>query len=280
MQPQERENFEESRTTTTTNLRQYPITTAPILTPTTVTPTVVERIEKPVVIHDKILPSQLTEVQPIIHRDIEKTEVREVVQPMKERDIAPTQIQHVELPAQRFEARASDAAFQAQYREATSRIKGDTITAPLVVENIEKPAMVEEVIHKKLVEEVQPVLYREVLKPTVIEATKPIYEHVVEAPVMYEQVRPMVDLGTKVLPGGTQQTMGLQAQQTMSLPTQQTMSLPAQTYPTTATTWAGEQPKVLIKEKTTVLEPIGGEGQNVMGQQASGQQVPLQPVIR
>jgi len=230
-----------------------------------VTPTVVERIERPVVVHDKILPSQLTEVQPVVHRDIEQTEVREVLQPMKERDIAPTQIQHMELPAQRFEARASDAAFQAQYREATTRIRSDTITAPLVVENIERPALVEEVIHKKIVEEVQPVLYREVLRPTVIEATKPIYEHVVEAPIMYEQVRPMVDLGTKVLPGG-----GVQP----------TMALPAQTYQTTGTTWAGE-PKVLIKEKTTVLEPIGAEGgQTMLGQQATGQQAPLQPVIR
>jgi hypothetical protein len=240
-------------------------TTAPL---TTTAPTIVERIEKPVVVHEKILPSQLTEVQPVIHRDIEKLEVREVVQPMRERDIAPTQVQHVQLPAQRFESRAPDAAFQAQYREVSGRIKPDVITAPLVTESIEKPALVEETIHRKIVEEVQPVLYRETLRPTVIEATKPIYEHIVEAPILSETVRPIVDLGTKVIPGGAP-----------------AMMIPTQTY-------VGNEPRVIIKETTTVLEPIeeGFQGASmvqgqqplgtrreglIMGEQGYGKQIPF-----
>jgi len=160
-----------------------------------------ERVEKPVVVHEKILPSQRTEVQPVIHRDREQMEVHKVVQPLHERDVAPTQHQYVQLPAENYQSRAPDTEFQNQYRDVNSRIHSETFTAPMTTEQIQKPAIIEETIHKKIIEEVQPVLYRETLKPVVVEATKPIYEKVVEAPRLVEEIRPMVDLGTKFMGG-------------------------------------------------------------------------------
>jgi hypothetical protein len=162
-----------------------------------------ERVEKPVVVHEKILPSQRTEVQPVIHRDREQTEVHKVVQPLHERDIAPTQHQYVQLPAENYQSRAPDTEFQNQYRDVNSRIHAETFTAPMTTEQIQKPAIIEETVHKKIIEEVQPVLYRETLRPVVVEATKPIYEKVYESPRLVEEIRPMVDLGTKYMGGET-----------------------------------------------------------------------------
>jgi len=145
-------------------------------------PTSFQRIEKPVVVHEKILPTRRTEVQPVIHRQREVVEVHKVLQPMKERDIAPTQVAHVELPA--------------EYR-GMSGITPQTVSAPMSTAQTERPPIVHENVHKKIIEEVQPVLYREVVRPVVVEATKPIWEKVVEAPRLVEQVLPMRDLGTK-----------------------------------------------------------------------------------
>jgi hypothetical protein len=211
---------------------------------------VVERIEKPIIVHERVLPSQRTEVQPVIHRDREQVEYHEVLQPMKERDIAPTQVQRMELPAQRFETRIPDAQFQEKYRELSARgnYRSDICTAPLTTEQCERAPLIDEIVHRKIIEEVQPVLYKETVRPVVVQATKPIYEHIVEAPTLCEEVRPMVDLGTKVLSGG-------------ALGTGITTSYAPTTY---ATYGAAEPVKMVIKEKTTVLQP-------------EGQQAPLPP---
>jgi hypothetical protein len=171
-------------------------------------------------------------------------EYHEVLQPMKERDIAPTQVQRMELPAQRFETRAPDIQFQEKYRELSARGRSDICTAPMTTEQYEKAPLIDETIRKKIIEEVQPVLYKETVRPVVVQATKPIYEHIVEAPVLCEEVRPMVDLGTKVLSGGAVGTT-----------TGFTTYAPA----TYATGYSGgaEPTKMIIKEKTTVLQPEG-----------------------
>jgi hypothetical protein len=201
---------------------------------------IVERVEKPVVVHERVIPTQRTEVQPVIHRDREQVEYHEVLQPMKERDIAPTQVQRMELPAQRFETRAPDTGIP--HRE----MRSDICTAPMTSEQFEKAPIVEEVIHKRIIEEVQPVLYKETLRPVVVQATKPIFEHIVESPTVCEEVRPMVDLGTKVLGQGVC-TPGVCA------PAVCTPGVCAPSYATAP----GEPVKMIIREKTTVLQPEG-----------------------
>jgi hypothetical protein len=67
-------------------------------------------------------------------------------------------------------------------------------------EFVNKAPIIEEHVSKKIIEEVQPVLYRETVAPVLIEETQPIYERVVEAPVIVEEIRQTVDLGTKVQP--------------------------------------------------------------------------------
>lgn len=53
--------------------------------------------------------------------------------------------------------------------------------------------IVEETVHKKIIEEVTPVIHREVIAPKVINERKDIYEKIVEAPtVVYTTLPPMV----------------------------------------------------------------------------------------
>jgi hypothetical protein len=168
----------------------------------TMSPTTLEKVEKPLVVKEKIFPTERTEIQPIIYRDREQMEVHQVVQPLTETDIAPTEIRRTELPASNMSFKQPGVPPPPQ-REFSERI-----VAPLNATTVEKPAIVHEEVHKKVIEEVQPVLYKETLKPTVIEATKPIYEKIEEAPVYIEEVRPIKDLGTQYLQEGQKLQQG------------------------------------------------------------------------
>jgi len=165
-------------------------------------PTVyLEKKERPTIIRENVLPTEKIEIQPVIHREREQLEVHEVYQPFHERDIAPTILKHETLPAQvRPEWRESDLNFQEKYKAATTKYSSEVHNQPIQREVINRAPIVEEHISKKIIEEVQPVLYRETVKPVFVEETQPIYERVVDAPVMFEETRNLVDLGVKVLP--------------------------------------------------------------------------------
>jgi len=164
-------------------------------------PTVLmEKVEKPMIVHETFMPQEKIEVQPVVHREREQLEVHEVTQPMRERDIAPTNVRVATLPAQvKADVRESDANFQTQYRAASSRYAPEVETLGVQREFVNKAPILEEHISRKIIEEVQPVLYRETITPTLIEETQPVYERIVEAPIMYEETRATVDLGTKIL---------------------------------------------------------------------------------
>jgi len=154
--------------------------------------------ELPAIVRETVMPQQMTQVQPVIHRDREQTEVHKVVQPLRERDIAPTQIQYATLPQEQREAvRMPDTEFQRQYNAAP--IQPQQIYAPTQCTMVEKPPIIEETVHRKIIEEVQPVLYKEVVQPVVIEQTKPIYETVVETPRLLSEQLPLRDLGVRTL---------------------------------------------------------------------------------
>jgi hypothetical protein len=155
----------------------------------------VEKLERPTIIQETIRPSERIEVQPLVHIDKDQVEVHKVVQPMRERDIAPTRVEHVSMAPQHMEY----AAPQTQFRSTQPIIQPRTMVEPLQRSTLERPPIVEETIHKKVVEEVQPVLYRETVAPTVVHATKPIHQHIVEPTQYVEETRGFVDLGTRNL---------------------------------------------------------------------------------
>jgi len=102
---------------------------------------------------------------------------------MRQKDIGPTTIQKTTLPSE------TRLPFSEE---------------PLIREPgvMQKTPIVEEQYHKKVIEEVQPILYREVVQPVLIEQTKPIYENIQESPRYMEEEMPMRDLGTRTLDRG------------------------------------------------------------------------------
>jgi hypothetical protein len=168
----------------------------------TVAPTYVEKevVERPTVVKETILPEEKVVIQPVVHREREQMEVHEVVQPMKERDIMPTKVLHATLPSETVaERRENDSAFHNEYRQVTGKYVPSVEYAPKTVQTTERAPIVEEHVHKKIVEEVQPVLYKEVIQPTLIQETQPIYEKVIEPPVLSFDNRPVRELGVKHL---------------------------------------------------------------------------------
>jgi len=154
-----------------------------------------EQKELPTVVKETVVPTERIEVQPVVHRDFHETEVHEVLQPLKEREVAPTEVFHATLPAEVLpEVRKGEMPISAPLAQSESFV------APLTTERFEKTPVIEETVQKRIIEEVQPVLYKEVVKPVLVEQVRPVYEKVVEAPVFISEEKPMVDLGTKTLP--------------------------------------------------------------------------------
>jgi len=179
-------------------------------------PTVyLEKKERPMIVKEQIMPTEKIEIQPVIHREREQLEVHEVFQPIHERDIAPTLVKHETLPAQvRPEWRESDRNFQEKYQAATTKYSPETWNQPIQREVVNRAPILEEHISRKIIEEVQPVLYKETIRPVIVEETQPIYERVVDAPTIVEETRNTVDWGVKVLPvptGFTSTTANLEA---------------------------------------------------------------------
>lgn len=166
--------------------------------PPMVQPTITrETVAKPTIMKETVLNQKKIEVQPIVHREREQTEVHQVYQPLKEREIKPTQVLNTTLADKVIPTVVHDqTAFRGQV--AQQQFVATKEFAPLQTQTIEKPAIIEEHIRKNIVEEVQPVLYKETVVPTLIRETQPIYEKVVEAPVLLKETLPVHDLGIKM----------------------------------------------------------------------------------
>jgi hypothetical protein len=54
---------------------------------------------------------------------------------------------------------------------------------------VNKAPIVYETERRKILEEVQPIVYKQVVQPVIIRETKPIYEKIIEAPVIFREVR-------------------------------------------------------------------------------------------
>jgi hypothetical protein len=153
-------------------------------------PTQIQVVEKGVVVHEHIHALEKEEIQPVIHREREQLEVKQITQQLHETQIQPTLVQHRELAP---EVRApivergiieENVHFSTVDRDATMR--SVQVNQPIL----------EETVKKTVIEEIQPVLERDVFVPTIVQQTQNIYEKVVEAPTVYREVLPVRELGT------------------------------------------------------------------------------------
>eukprot|EP01113_Clastostelium_recurvatum_P014674 TRINITY_DN17_c0_g1_i11.p1 TRINITY_DN17_c0_g1~~TRINITY_DN17_c0_g1_i11.p1 ORF type:complete len:763 (-),score=249.75 TRINITY_DN17_c0_g1_i11:63-2351(-) len=144
----------------------------------------VQTIMHQAAVHEVVKPTQVEEVQPVIHRQIEKTEVHQVTQPILERNVLPTQVSDRVLPTQVKPDVVLGGPAPSMAVEQSSRVVENTQHTTVV-----KPALVQEVIRPHIIEEIQPVVYREVTAPSLIRETQPISERIHEAPIVTREIR-------------------------------------------------------------------------------------------
>jgi hypothetical protein len=94
-------------TTSTTTQQTMPLAATqgqtmmqPALGEVRAAPTVIETIQKDVVVQERIHPVMKEEIQPVIYREREQLDVRQVTQMMHETQIQPTLVQQRELAAE------------------------------------------------------------------------------------------------------------------------------------------------------------------------------------
>jgi len=150
--------------------------------------------EKPAVIHERIRKEEVEEIQPVIHREHERLEVHQITKPMVEQIVQPTVIQ--------------ERVLQAETRAPIQRgvyIGGPVPAGTSDVQSfhkvVEKSPIIYEIERKKILEEIQPVLYKEILQPTIIRQTKDIYEKVIDAPVILTSTLPSQFIGKNAMQG-------------------------------------------------------------------------------
>jgi len=145
------------------------------------------REERPAVVKEKILPVEEESIQPIIHREIEKREIHEVIQPIHERQYLTPSVEDKQLPA---EVRPVQGAYVAR----TAALETSTVEYG-AVERVQqvRPPIVEESIKRTVIECIQPVIHRETVKPHIIRQTQNIYEKILEPEVVFKETRPLIE---------------------------------------------------------------------------------------
>jgi len=188
-------------------------------------------------------------IQPVITRDIDQTEIRQVVQPVHEEKILDTQLREKVLATQNIEKDMSRPV--APIVVPTARSETDKQT-----QRVEQAAIIEERIHKKIIEDVQPVIYRDVVQNEEVLIKQPIHEHIVEAPIVTTTTATIIESGTsktssafsshstQIGTGLSQNTGGNTAievkrvYQGTDVPNAQLVSENVRTYPTSGTGFA------------------------------------------
>jgi len=230
-------------------------------------PTIIETIQKDVVVHERIHPVEKEEIQPIIYREREQLDVKQVTQMLHETQIQPTIVQQRELAAEvRAPIVERGAVIEENLHFATS-----TRDATLRTQQVHAP-IVEETIKKTVIQEIQPVLERDVFVPTIVQNTQPIYEKIVEAPVVYRETRDMRSNSREYIQQAPIYTQPI-IQETVVMP-RETITLPAAApkveYVTMATT--------TTTNETFVPAKLVQEGELRNWQPAAGQVAPINRV--
>jgi len=148
-------------------------------------PAVIEHKERAPVVQEVIKPGVREEIQPVIHREREQLEIREELLPIYEKSVRPTLVEERELAAEyRPEVRTGVMPVIAEGPRESVSVETEHR------ETIMNAPIIEETVHRKIIEEVQPVIHRETIAPKIIREVKPIYEKVVEAPVVTYETLP------------------------------------------------------------------------------------------
>ena len=144
---------------------------------------------KPVV-REKVKHRHVQEVQPVVNREVQQTEIQQIIQPIE--DTREDTIHHDEgtLPEQVQVTKAASEVEEAKYQEQKEALPAHERVEEVVgdTEVIHKEPIVRETVKKRYVQEIQPVIERTVEETHVHHVTAPVTEHHVQAPIIKDTV--------------------------------------------------------------------------------------------
>jgi len=129
----------------------------------------VETIQKPPIVHETVRREEVEEIQPVIHREYERTKVIRTTLPLNDREIRTPIITTNGVAA--TYSRSVHGEFPAEYQQLlNSAAPGQS---SFVVER--EPIIIESVRHV-VIEELRPVIYREIVYPSHVRGTYTVNE--------------------------------------------------------------------------------------------------------
>jgi hypothetical protein len=172
-------------------------------------PVDVEVVKRTPVVREFIRPHEFHEVKPVIYRERENLEVRQIEQPIYETVRHAPVVRECALPAEnRPVIQPNLVSFEQAYNEELTKYKSGVEYAPIERETVTRPPVVIETIRKRVKEEIQPVIYREILQEEIVRETQPIYEKIFEAPTFVKvQNKPIYEKGNFIQPVMGQTTL-------------------------------------------------------------------------
>eukprot|EP00026_Physarum_polycephalum_P015008 Phypoly_transcript_15585.p1 GENE.Phypoly_transcript_15585~~Phypoly_transcript_15585.p1 ORF type:complete len:242 (+),score=58.97 Phypoly_transcript_15585:133-858(+) len=158
---------------------------------TTLQAATVDVVARAPVVEETIIQEQKEIIQPVIHREVEKTEIRHVIQPVYQEETLATQVHERTLqPEYRGEINGELNVLETlQAASAAAQPTLISTTAAAQTQTVVNEAIVHEIIKPHIIEEVQPVIHRTIHEPHIIHERKDIYEKIVEAPVEIVETR-------------------------------------------------------------------------------------------
>jgi len=174
---------------------------------TTLKAATVDTIARAPVIDETIIKEEKEVIQPVIHREIERTEIHHVIQPVYQEEVVPTKIHERTLaPEYKEDIRAASAPMMLEKLQQSSALERPEIistTAAARVETVVNEPIVHEIIKPHIIEEVRPVIHRTVHEPHIIRERKDIYEKIVEAPTEVVETREPIYEKEVIIPTAT-----------------------------------------------------------------------------
>jgi len=131
-----------------------------------------ERIELPAIVHETIRREEVEEIQPIIHREYQRTKIVRIAMPISEREIKPVTFTESGL-AEGNTTRNYNGPLPKEYESYLAR---DIVDGEII--RIEKEPIIIESIRHVIIEEIRPVIHREIIYPAQLRGTVEVNEGV------------------------------------------------------------------------------------------------------
>lgn len=141
-------------------------------------PVIQRELQQPALAEEKVIHVQESRVQPVVVRDILKTEVHQIEQPVLESKTMPVEKHTTTLPEQNIEKNDLKPVAPLPVPQP-SHIEEQSATV-----RKELPPIIQERVHHAVIEQIQPVVYREIIQPHETLVIQPIHERIVEPAVV------------------------------------------------------------------------------------------------